>query len=114
MGVLILAQLAAENLRSAVGNDLVGVHVEADTGSSLKNINHKGVVPLAILNFFGGLDDRVGSFRIDQSQIAVGLGGCLLHHGDGAYQGRMGMQSADGEVLDGANGLNAIVNVSGN
>ena len=47
MSVLVLAKLATENLRSTVGDDLVGVHVEADAGSGLENVDHKGVVPLA-------------------------------------------------------------------
>ena len=90
MRVLVLAELAAEQLGGAVGDDLVGVHVEADARAGLKDIDHEGMVPLAALDFLGGGDDGVGGLRVHESEFAVGLGGGLLHHGDGANQARRG------------------------
>ena len=88
--------------------------MEADAGAGLKDVDHKGVVPLALLNFLGSFDDGVGGLRVHEPELAVGLGGGLLHHGDGANQRGVSAQSADGKVLDRTGGLDAVVNVSGN
>ena len=114
MRVLVFAELSAQQLGGTVGNDLVAVHVEADAGAGLKNIDDKVVVPLALLHFLGGFDDGVGGLLVDQPELAIGFGGSLFHHGDGAYEGGMRAQSADGIVLHRARRLNAIVGVGGN
>ena len=72
------------------------------------------LVPLASLNFLRGLDDGVGGLRVHESEFAIGFGGGLFHHGDGANQRGVGAESADGEVLDGTGGLDAVVGVGGN
>ena len=114
MDVLVLAQLAAQQLGGAIGDDLVAVHVEADAGARLENVHHEFLVPLALLNFLGGLDDGVGGLLIHQAEFAIGEGRSFLHHRDSADQRRVRAQSADGKVLDRARGLNAVVNVGGN
>src|SRR3974390_1617482 len=72
------------------------------------------LVPLAALNLLGGLDNGVGGSSVEQAEIAIGFGGGLLHHRDGADERGMRAESADREVLDGAGGLDAVINVGGN
>ena len=48
MDVLVLAALAAQQLRGAIGDDLVAVHVKADARAGLENIDGKVFVPFAI------------------------------------------------------------------
>ena len=67
MGVLVLAEVATQQFRGAIGDDLVGVHVEADAGSGLKDVDYKGMVPLALLHFSRSLNDGVGGLGIDES-----------------------------------------------
>ncbi len=114
MDMLVLAPRAAQQFRCAVRDDFIAVHVEADTRASLENVDHEMLVPLALLHFLGGRDDRVGSFLIDQAQFAIGEGRGFLHHGDGADERGMGTQPADGIVLHCARRLNAVINVAGN
>src|SRR3974390_2427376 len=71
-------------------------------------------VPLAALNLLGGLDNGVGGSSVEQSEIRIGFGGGLLDHGDGADESRVGAEAADGEVLDGASRLDAVIGVGRN
>ena len=114
MNVLVLAQRAAQQLGGAVGDDLVAVHVEADAGARLKDVHDELLVPLALLDFFGGFDDGVGGLLVHQAEVAIGERSSFLHHRDGADERGMGAQSADGKVLHRARRLNAVVNLGGN
>ena len=78
MNVGVLAELAAENFVGAIGDDLVGVHVEADAGAGLKNIDQKFLIPLAVDDFLRSLRDGVGTMRVDQAEFFVGLCGGTL------------------------------------
>ncbi len=84
MDVLVLAQVAAQQLGGAIGDDLVAVHVEADAGARLEDVDHEFLVPLALLNFLGGLDDGVGGLLIHQPEFTIGERRRFLHHRDGA------------------------------
>ena len=112
--VLVLAQLATQQLGGAVGNDLVGVHVEADTRACLKDIHHEVLVPLAFLNFLRRLDDGGGGLRIHKPEFAIGFGGGLFHHGNGANERDVCAESADGKVLDGTGRLDTVVGIGRN
>ena len=114
MNVLVLAERAAQQLGGAVGDDLVAIHVEADAGARLEDVHYEFVIPLALLNFLSGRNDRVGRLFVNQSQLAVSFGGRLLHHRDRADERAVGAQPADGKVLHRTRGLNSVVNVAGN
>src|SRR5664279_3675560 len=111
MNVLVLAQVAAQQLARAVGDDLVAVLVEADARARLENVDDEFLVPLALLNFLGRLDDGIGRLLVYQTELAISEGCGFLHHRDSTDKRRMGAQSADGKVLHRAGGLNAVVNV---
>jgi hypothetical protein len=61
----VVAAFAAQDFNGAVADDLVGVHVEADTGAGLVDINHELVVKLAGDDFVGGLGNGPGPLLID-------------------------------------------------
>jgi hypothetical protein len=113
MNLGILAELAPEDFVGAIGDDFVGVHVKADAGSGLENVDDKFVVPATVDNFQSGMNDGVGAARVDGAQFAVGFGGGEFDHGDGANEQGMGTHAADGIVLDGAGGLHAVVGGGG-
>ena len=107
----VVAERPAQDFDGAVGNDLIGVHVKADAGAGLKNVNHKFFVPLTGRNLIGGLNDGAGDFRIDQSQIAIGRRRSFLHHAKGRNQRRVSAHPGNGIVLHRAHGLNSVIDV---
>ena len=74
----VFSKLAAENLIGAIGDDLVGIHVEADAGAGLKHVDQKFLIPLAVDDFLRGLRDGVGTMRVDEAEFFVRLGGGTL------------------------------------
>ena len=87
----ILPQLSSQDLVGAIGDDLIGVHVQAYARARLKNIDHEFLIPLAVDHFLGRLDDGVGTLLIHQPEFLVGLRGSTLHHAQGADQ--LGMRA---------------------
>src|SRR5262249_1132600 len=83
-------------------------------GAGLEDIDHEFVIPLALLDFLGGLDDGVGEYFVYQSEIAIGLGGRFLHQTKGANKRGMSAYAGDRIILEGAGGLNAVINLRGN
>jgi len=114
MDVLVLATRAAQQFRGAISDDLVAVHMEADARARLEDVDHEVLVPLALLNFLGGFDDRVGGPDVDQTELAIGKRSRFFHHGDGANERGMSAQSADGKVVHRARRLDAVVGVGRN
>ena len=115
MNVLVLAKCSAQQLGGAVGDDLVAVHVEADARTGLEDVHDEVLVPLALLDFLGRLDDRVGGLLVHQARVRDWRQRCgFLHHRDGADERRMSAQSADGIVLHRPRRLDAVVDVGGN
>src|SRR5260370_10420487 len=109
----VVTESAAENFYSAVGDDFVGIHVEADAGAGLEDVHDEFVVPAALLDILRGLNNCVGDFFIYQTEVAVGFGGGFFHHAEGADQRGMGAHAGDGVVFDGARGLDSVVHVGG-
>jgi hypothetical protein len=79
MHFLAAARLA-ENFLGAVGDHFVGVHVDGRARAGLKNIDDKLLGELAIHDFGGGLANRCGQTRLEQTQLFVGRRGGALDH----------------------------------
>src|SRR5207237_374846 len=105
----IFAELATHDLSSAVGDDLVGIHVEADAGSGLEDVNHEFLVPLAVGNFSGGGDDGVGTLVVNECEFFVSERGRLLDEAEGADERGMRAHAADRVVFDRARRLHAVI-----
>ena len=114
MNVLVFAARTAQQLRGAIGDDLVAVHVKADARAGLEDVDGEVLVPFAALHLFGGIDDCAGGFVVDQPELAIGHCRRFLHHGDSADQRAMRVLAADGKVLHGTGRLDAVINVAGN
>lgn len=69
----LAAHLAAENLNSAVGDDLVGVHVGLGAGAGLPDDEGEVVHELAVGNLLGGLLDSLADLGVCKSSMLVGL-----------------------------------------
>ena len=109
----VLASRAAEQLGRAVGQHLVRVHVVRGAGTCLIHIHHELIAERPAENLLGGADDRVANPLVETFQCDVGFGrGFLDEHGRGD-QVRGSAQAADREVLEGADGLDAVIGIGG-
>ena len=79
----VLAALVAENLECAVGNHLVGIHVDRCAGAALHHVNREFSVELAVDDFAAGLLDGTRNLVTDYAQGVVGLDSGQLDIGDG-------------------------------
>ena len=80
----VLSQLAAQDFVGPVGDDLVGVHVQAHARPGLENIDHELRIPLTVDYFLGGLDDGIGTLSVHQAEFLIGFRRGALHHAQGA------------------------------
>jgi hypothetical protein len=67
----IFAYAATQDLRGAVGNDLIGVHVVTGPRACLDGIDYKLVVPFPLNHFLRRLDDRIRTLKVKQAKVAV-------------------------------------------
>ena len=104
---------AAEQLAGPVGDDLVGVHVRRGAGSRLEHVDHELVVVSAGDHLLGGDPDGAGELGGEQVELLVGLGGRPLDQAEGPDEPVAEAPGGDGEVLDGALGLGAVVGGGG-
>ena len=80
---LILAFLVSKNLKSPVGNYLVGVHVNGCSGAALHHVHRELVMELAVNNLAAGLYNGVCNLRIHRAKLLVRLRGGQLDTGHG-------------------------------
>ena len=114
MNSFVLAQPAAEDLFGAIGDYLVRIHVEADAGARLKDINHKLAVPFAVDHLLCGSNDGVGNLRVYQPKLLVGFRRCSLDHGNSADQRRVRPHSRNRIILHRARSLYAVIDMRRN
>ncbi len=103
--------LAAQQLRSAVGDDLIGVHVGGSAGAGLEDIDDELIVQLTVGHLARGLPDRRGDLGVQEAQVGVDAGGGPLDQAQNADEGAAEAEAAYGEVADGALGGGAVVGV---
>jgi hypothetical protein len=105
----VLAQGRTQDLGGAVGEHLVRVHVVRRAGARLVDVHDELVAQPAGEDLVSRLDDRGGDVAVQPPQSGVGAGARLLdEHGRG-HQLRWCRQPADGEILNSAPGLDAVV-----
>ena len=108
--VLVVTFLVSHNLKSAVGNDFVGIHIDAGASTTLHHINGEILMPLAVNDFAAGLTDGFCYLVVDNTQGMIGFYCCQLHVGNGndevvVHRHRL---ARDVIVVDAALGLYAI------
>ena len=109
MHALVLAPRRAQQLAGAIGEHLVGVHVVRGAGAGLIHVDHELIAQLAVEHLGGGALDRLGDIRRQTVQRAIGGGrGFLDEDGRRDELGWRG-ESGNGEVLDRARRLDAVV-----
>ena len=104
----LAADLAAKPLQGQVGDDLVRIHVRRGAAAGLEDVDGKLVVQLAVDDALRGLDDGLGLVLVQQVQVTVGLGRCLLDEAERLDEPARKAQVADGKVVDGTLGLRAV------
>jgi len=104
----VLPALTAQKLCGAISNHLVCVHVVAGSGARLEGIDHKLFIPTTVHHLLRRLDDRVGDLWLQQTQVAVNLGGSKFDHPHRPDESPPGFKPRNGEVLHGALGLDAV------
>ncbi len=111
MQVAVVALGVAEQFEGPVGDHLVGVHVRRGPRATLDDVDHELVVQPSAPDLPAGGGDRVGLPRGEQTEVAVGESGGLLHGGEGVDQVRVrgDRRAGDREVLHGTRRVDAPV-----
>ena len=109
----IVALCAAENFDGAVGDNLVGVHVHAGACAALNGINEKLIVKIAFDDLVAGLTDCLSDWKRNLTVVCVQHCSGFLDLRDGNDHFVIHAAAADGKVLNGSQGLNAVVCILG-
>ncbi|MBV6465853.1 MAG: hypothetical protein PGMFKBFP_01139 [Anaerolineales bacterium] len=104
----VLPELSAHDLRGAVGDDFVDVHVVAGPRARLEGVHDELIVPPPGDDFVRGLDDGRGPLVVEQAEVAVDFGGRPFDRRHGPDEGAARPESADREVVHRALGLRAV------
>ena len=113
MGVVALG--AAKVFQGAVGDDLVGVHVGGGAGPALDAVHRELVEEASGDEVVAGPADGLADGGGNGPELHVGQGGGLFDVAQGGDEFRAAGYglAAYGEVLHGAQGLDAVVDVVG-
>ena len=79
----VVAALMPHQFECTVGNDLVGVHVDRGSGTTLHHVDGEMVVPLAGYDFLARLGDGLGYLWLKGTYLGIGQRGRLLDVGYG-------------------------------
>ncbi len=106
--VVVGMDLGAEDLRRAVRDHLVGVHVRGRPRPGLVDVEDELVVPFPRHHLGGRGDDRLRDRRVDAAHVGVHERGGLLDRAQRLDEAPAEALAADGEVLERALGLGAV------
>ena len=109
----VVPLLAPQQLNGPVGDDLVGVHVQAGARAPLDGVHNEGVVELAVHNLPAGVDNGVGHLLVQKPNLIVGDGRGHLDLRNGVDDLRVHGQPRNVKVLRRPQGLHPIVDVLG-
>ena len=112
---VVAAFFQAEDFQGAVGDDLVGVHVGRSASAALDDVRDEMGIVVTSGDIVAGAGNGITLAGIDHAHGQIGVGGSLFDVGVGADQvGHFGHGlAADGEVFDGAGGMDAPVGFVG-
>src|SRR5438477_11154974 len=103
----------AENLRRAVGDDLVGVGVGGSSRTGLVDVDRELVVEFSVDDLLRRLDDRAHPALGKKAELAVGLRGGLLDQSERADEPARKWLAGDREVEDGPLRRRSVVGAGG-
>ena len=109
----VRATALTEDLGRAVGEHLVGVHVVRRAGAGLVDVDDELIAELPAENLVGGFDDRACDAGGEPAERSVRLRRGFLDQDGGGDERRRGGEPADGEVLDRARRLSAVIRLRG-
>ena len=108
-----LNEVIAKQHVGAVGDHLVEVHVALGARAGLPHHQGKVVVELALDHLARGADDRVRPARVDEAELAIGLGCGQLDDAERMHERNRHAVFPNTEILPGALGLRAPIAVGG-
>ncbi len=116
MQVLVFALGVAHRLEPEVGDHFIGIHVGRSAGAALDHVHHELLVVLTANQPGAALTDRHVLGLGQVAQLTVGICRCLLDHRQGDDQFRVMRQrhAGEAEVVQCAQGLDAVVGVGRN
>src|SRR4051794_22211906 len=93
---------AAEQLRGAVSDDLVGVGVGRGSGTGLKDVQDELIVKSTrwLGDLIGGFGDGVGLVWFEQAEVAIGARGGGFDGAECPDEASIETFAADREILD--------------
>ncbi|CUS31307.1 hypothetical protein COMA2_10033 [Candidatus Nitrospira nitrificans] len=109
----LAAARPAEQLRRAVRDHLVRVHIGGRAGPRLKNIHRKFRIQFAVDHFGRRQFDRLGRLFVQQAKGVIHRRGGPLDHPHGPNHSPWHAQRTDREILDRARGLHSVVRLNG-
>src|SRR5262245_4657169 len=110
----VVAPRSTENLRGAVGDHLVRIHVVRRAGAGLIDVYDELIAKGAAANFVARPDNRARDARVEPFERFVRFGGGALDENRRDDEICRSAQLADGEVFYGSSGLDAVIGVGGN
>ncbi|MNI61460.1 hypothetical protein D3C73_1167340 [compost metagenome] len=112
--VLVFAFLVTHRFKSNVGDHFVGVHVGGCTSATLNHVHHELFVEVAADQSCTGFADGSVLGFAQVTQLAVGVSGSLLDHGQADNQFRVmrNRNAGETEVVHRSQGLDAVIRLS--
>src|SRR5215510_8060960 len=103
-----------QDLSGAVGDHFVSVHVCRSSAASLEDVDGKLGIPTTLHHLGRSLDNSIADERLKVSRVHVGSRASALDQAERVDESPRKDQSADGEVLNRARGLSAVISVCRN
>src|SRR5690606_26497039 len=112
---LVVALRVSEELERAVAEHLVRVHVGRRACAALNDVDHELIQQPTAAHLLAGAPDRAREARVEEAELAVRHGGRLLDAGERDDKLRIDgdRRAGDAEILQGAQGVDAVVGVCG-
>ena len=109
----VVALFAPQQLNGPVGNDLVGVHVQAGARPALDGVHDEFLMELALGDLLAGTHNSIGYPFVQQADLIVGNSGGFFDLCDGIDDLRMHRQAGNMEIFGRPQGLNPVIDVLG-
>ena len=103
--------MSAEELRRAVGDHLIGVHIRRGAGAALNRIHDKGFRKLAVQNLVACRDDGLRLIGFETSDFGIDDRRGLLDFHDISHKHRMKPAPRDPEIAVAAQRLHAVISI---
>ena len=95
----VITFLAAQDLDGTVGDNLIGIHVQRSSCTSLNRIYDKVLMELSLQDLITGFYDRIGDLFVKKTYLTVGDSCCFFDISQAVDDLRMHAKTGDMKVL---------------